>query len=320
MKTIKFLTLITLFIGFTSCSKDDDTPIIGNDTISFEGSFSREFDVQGTIQRATYTISQDNVNYDLDGGFVQTNYNIINEYYDSNDNRLIGYHESNNTYYVIFFKNISDSEITLYKKEVASLDDGENEPIPAANNTENHGWNTYQKDLPKSGKVENLYAPQEGGQGQPVSGSFTKFDFATGQITTSDTDWDIAFRGTSIIVNGGASLGTTDEPERNGDAGAYIATSTFENINSADTSLFIQDSTTGYAIATGSGNGWYTYTGPPNHLILPTAGKILVFKTRDGKYAKVEILSYYKDLDTANESRYYTFDYVYQPNEDITAL
>ena len=26
--------------------------------------------------------------------------------------------------------------------------------------------------------VENLHAPQEGGQGQPISGQFTKFDFA----------------------------------------------------------------------------------------------------------------------------------------------
>ena len=30
--------------------------------------------------------------------------------------------------------------------------------------------------------VSNLHAPQSGGQGQPVSGDFTKFDFETGQI------------------------------------------------------------------------------------------------------------------------------------------
>ena len=60
--------------------------------------------------------------------------------------------------------------------------------------------------------VEDLHAPQEGGQGQPISGQFTKFDFETGSETNSETDWDIAFRGTSIIVNGGISLGTNDEP------------------------------------------------------------------------------------------------------------
>ena len=59
----------------------------------------------------------------------------------------------------------------------------------------------------ESQTITNLYAPQLGGQGQPTSGAFTKFDFATGQTTTSETDWDIAFRGTSIIVNGGVTFG-----------------------------------------------------------------------------------------------------------------
>ena len=56
-----------------------------------------------------------------------------------------------------------------------------------------------------------------------------------------------------------------------------------------------QDSSSGYAVPSGAGNGWYTYQGPPVNLITPTPGKILVFRTNDGKYAKMEILSYYKD-------------------------
>src|SRR5690606_9642589 len=51
--------------------------------------------------------------------------------------------------------------------------------------------------------VTNLYAPQEGGQGQPISGDYTKFSFSTGTTTDSETEWDIAFRGTTILVNGG---------------------------------------------------------------------------------------------------------------------
>ncbi|GAB1856517.1 HmuY family protein [Flavobacteriaceae bacterium MHTCC 0001] len=172
---------------------------------------------------------------------------------------------------------------------------------------------------------ENLSAPQSGGQGQPVAGDFTKFDFESGQTTTSTTDWDIAFRGTTIIVNGGESTGATDEPERNGNAAAYIANNTFDAVTEISTNNFNQDAAAGLAIPTGSGNGWYTYTGPPNHLIVPTAGKILVFRTRDGKYAKVEILSYYKDApsepDTfTDESRHYTFNYVYQPNEGVSSF
>lgn len=171
--------------------------------------------------------------------------------------------------------------------------------------------------------VSNLHAPQEGGQGQPISGDFTKFDFETGQITTSDTDWDIAFRGTTIIVNGGSSQGTTDEPERTGIAAAYIATGTLESITSIETDSFVQDTTAELAIPSGSDNGWYTYAGPPTFLITPLAGKILVFRTTEGRYAKIEILSYYENAPAnpdafVDASRYFTFNYVYQPNNNVT--
>lgn len=170
-----------------------------------------------------------------------------------------------------------------------------------------------------SERVTNLHAPQSGGQGQPISGDFTKFDFSTGQSTTSATDWDIAFRGTSIIINGGASTGSDGEPDRTGNAAVYITSGGLAAIGEVDTQLFVQDTATGYAIASGSGNGWYTYSGPPNHLIEPITGGVLVVRTRDGKYAKLAIESYYKDMDPSNPAngRYYTFDYVHQPNNGV---
>lgn len=184
----------------------------------------------------------------------------------------------------------------------------------------------------ESETVSNLFAPQEGGidpvtgQPLPVSGEFSKFDFSTGQSTTSATEWDIAFRGTTIIINGGMSFGATDEPERTGNAAVYIEDGTFESVETVVTSNLKQDSESGYAIVTGSGNGWYTYN-PANNSISPTPGKVLVIRTRDGRYAKVEILSYYKDAPSeitpdiaANDARYYTFNYVYQPNENVTVF
>ena len=178
----------------------------------------------------------------------------------------------------------------------------------------------------ESDTVTNLYAPQLGGVDQttgnftPIFGEFTKFDFSTGQITTSATEWDIAFRATSIIINGGASLGTIDEPERTGNAAAYIATGTMATVETVDVGSLIQDSVSGYAI-----DAWYTYAGPPTHLITPTAGRVILVRTRDGKYAKLEILSYYKDAPDVpdafvDEERYYTFNYVYQPNSSDTSF
>ncbi|WP_430409035.1 HmuY family protein [Kordia sp.] len=173
--------------------------------------------------------------------------------------------------------------------------------------------------------VSNLHAPQTGGQGQPVSGTFAKFNFATGEATTSNTEWDIAFRGTSIIINGGTSLGTTDEPERTGNGAVYIADGTMSSITEVQTENLLQDSSSSYAIPSGSGNGWYNYAGAPTFLINPIPGKILVIRTHDGKYAKVEILSYYENAPDnpdafADASRYFTFSYVYQPNDNVTSF
>ena len=170
----------------------------------------------------------------------------------------------------------------------------------------------------QSETVSNLFAPQEGGQGQPISGDFTKFSFATGTVTESTTEWDIAFRGTSIIVNGGTSSGSADEAERTGNGGAYIATGTFASITEVDANLFLQDSETGYVLS-----NWYTYAGPPTHEISPTPGRVLVIRTHDGKYAKLEILSYYENAEpnaTFDNYRYYTFNYVYQPNAGETSF
>ncbi len=163
----------------------------------------------------------------------------------------------------------------------------------------------------------NLYAPQTGGQGQPVGGVFTKFSFSQNAIVT-DESWDIAFRGTTIIVNGGTAIGISDEPTRTGNGAVSIVSNTLSAVTTIpNASTFVQDGANTYAIPTGSGNGWYNYNST-NNLITPIAGKIFVVKTHDGKYAKMEIISYYKDApanpDPAVGSRYFTFKYVYQPS------
>lgn len=169
--------------------------------------------------------------------------------------------------------------------------------------------------------VSNLYAPQSGGQGQPVGGPFTKFSFSENAIVTND-NWDIAFRGTTIIVNGGDEIGIADEPLRTGIGAVSIVSNTFAAVTVfPETATFSQDGPAIYAIPTGSGNGWYDYNAATN-IITPRAGKIVVVKTHDGKYAKFEILSYYQNApatpDATSPSRYFTFNFVYQANSTTT--
>jgi hypothetical protein len=172
--------------------------------------------------------------------------------------------------------------------------------------------------------VTNIHAPVSKDYSvNPPSeaGDFTKFSLKAG-IVVSDDSWDIAFRGTSIIVNGGSAIGLTDEPVRTGVGALALETGTFGSISEAPAATaFKQDAPGTYALTKGSGNGWYTYN-PQTNQISSIAGKVIVVKTNDGHYAKIEIISYYKDNDTSNpeNGRYYSFNYIYNPNESDTNL
>jgi hypothetical protein len=157
-----------------------------------------------------------------------------------------------------------------------------------------------------------------------ATNKFTLFSFKTGAIVpnadSTSTNLDIGFRSTTIIVNSGTSgPGTTT---------AQILSGTLVSLSEAPSDGYKSDNKAGAtpvernAIPTGSGSGWYTYTGATN-LVAPIAGKVIVVKTADNRYAKLEILSYYKGAPASpspepagvDKDRYYTFRYVYQPND-----
>ncbi len=157
-----------------------------------------------------------------------------------------------------------------------------------------------------------------------VTGKFEKFSFSEGD-TVIHENWDVAFSGTTIIVNGGDSY-NDNQPERIGNAAVYIATGVMSDIRTVDLSKLEQDNTSGPAIVDDlgiSGNGWASYD-MSTHIISPIAGRILVFRTHDNKYAKMEIVYYYDspnpDPSNGDYGGYYTFNYVYQPNDNNTSF
>lgn len=149
--------------------------------------------------------------------------------------------------------------------------------------------------------------------GQPVgTGRFTFYSLREGEVVedSASTAWDLAFRGTTILVNGG-----TSGP---GEGAALVVTGTFEDVTEAPADGYATDGAEGNAIPTGSGNGWYNYN-PQLNLVTPIPGRVLIIKTADGRYAKVRIVSYYEGAPetpdpTTDEARYYTFEYVLQPD------
>ncbi|GIV61403.1 MAG: hypothetical protein KatS3mg044_0269 [Rhodothermaceae bacterium] len=113
-------------------------------------------------------------------------------------------------------------------------------------------------------------------------------------VNEADDDWDLAFNSVEVRVNGTAQY--VDEA--------------FDALDEAPTG--------GYeaTLPTGSGKAWYLYQFD-THTIVPIPDRVLVLRTRDGKYAKVQFLSFYRDSPDGTPvgpPRYYTFRYVIQPD------
>jgi hypothetical protein len=157
-----------------------------------------------------------------------------------------------------------------------------------------------------------------------ASGSnYVFYDLKNGAVLTladsNSTKWDIAFKGSAIIVNSAIS--------GPGTAQAQLVDGLFDEYTEAPATGYLSDSEAGRAIV-GSG-GWYTYTGNATsgaqHAILPNAGKIIIVKNTDGTYSKIQIISYYKgnpntssesfiNSETRPASRHYTFRFITQPD------
>jgi hypothetical protein len=178
--------------------------------------------------------------------------------------------------------------------------------------------------------VNNLAADTVTGlgvDGRPKSaGTTTYYSLVDNkEIASADaasTKWDIAFSSTKILVNSG-----TSGP---GIGGAFVYVGLFDALKTipADSNFATDNANAAsFAIPLGSGKAWYTYDGMTT-LVSPIAGRVLVIRTATGKFAKIEIISYYKGgvtlpasasvNDKLFKQRYYTFRYAYQPNGSKT--
>ncbi|MFM1972426.1 MAG: hypothetical protein RL185_1108 [Bacteroidota bacterium] len=166
-----------------------------------------------------------------------------------------------------------------------------------------------------------------GVDGRPQSaGSITYYSLVDNKVIAAadaaTTKWDVAFTATKVLVNSG-----TSGP---GLGGAFVFKGLFDDLKTIPSdSTFATDNSnaSSFAIPWGSGKGWYTYDGLTT-LVNPIAGRVLVIRTAAGKFAKIEIINYYKggvtlpstaaDVDKLTKQRYYTFRYAYQPNGTTT--
>ena len=138
------------------------------------------------------------------------------------------------------------------------------------------------------------------------------FSFATGDVVeVADAEnsdaWDIGFQRTQVKLNGGISgpgMGSA----------VMLTETTFEAVTAAPADGYREDTEDTLAIVPQSEKGWYIYTGPPTHWILPLEDRVFVIKAADGTFAKVQFVGYYKDNENKEDSGFVTFAYVHQPD------
>lgn len=147
------------------------------------------------------------------------------------------------------------------------------------------------------------------------TGQLTYFNLRENTVVdpadSNSAKWDLAFKATTLLTNGGSS-----GPGQGG--GQVLAGTDFETLAEAPESGYRTDQPGDPAI---SASSWYTYTGsegnPPN-AILMKPGIVLVLRTADNRYVKLQITSYYQGgaavpADGA-KARFYHFRYVFQPD------
>ncbi len=138
------------------------------------------------------------------------------------------------------------------------------------------------------------------------------FSFETGDIVevadaTNSEVWDIGFQRTKVKINGGVSgpgMGST----------VMLTETTFEDVAVAPEDGYRSDTEDTFAIVPQSEKGWYIYTGPPTHWILPLEDRVFVIKAAGGTFAKIRFIGYYKDNENKQDSGFVTFEYVHQPD------
>jgi len=127
------------------------------------------------------------------------------------------------------------------------------------------------------------------------------------KVDKESTEWDIKFKGSQITFGNGAS--------------GQVVEGILDSYETAPESGYLES-------IKGLGT-IYTYTGQdtePKHAVLVTPGRLIIVKTGKGKYAKIEMISYYKGnpktdtpefadyQKTRPAGSYHTFNYVLQPN------
>ncbi|BDS13599.1 hypothetical protein [Aureispira anguillae] len=167
---MKYLLYIILGIHLSACTHISSNEEVEkfkeqfhSDQFSLEGDYHWVFQLMGSTQQSVHTFYPDRIVYQMEGTVYSTNYTMQKLSYNKTENKWIGQDE-NGIVYVLFFKNKTDSTITMYKHKCKTkgVEEAINFGVPKADATEDHGWNVYAHN---EADIRDIL---------PVNGSFVK--------------------------------------------------------------------------------------------------------------------------------------------------
>lgn len=155
--TTRFIGLAALMLTISSCNESHNTSLTEAiqtekkvEKIPLSGIYSWTFDAPKLgVHKSTNVFFADSIQYSLVGPINVKNTQTL-EHYDSKEKRCITKRNraGKDVYTVMFFKDITDSTVIIYKHECK---EGKEEaisfPYPAADASADYGWNTYKKEM-----------------------------------------------------------------------------------------------------------------------------------------------------------------------------
>ncbi|MEM6526084.1 MAG: hypothetical protein AAGF85_10100 [Bacteroidota bacterium] len=144
-----YITMVLVFqISCTHRNTDDQTrkyaDLLVKDNLELTGDYYWNFQLMGGTQRSKHSFYRDSIVYKMEGKVYSTDYTMQKLSYDIASNKWIGQDEQG-IVYVLFFKYVTDSTISIYKHKCKTkgLEEALSFKIPDADATTDHGWNTY---------------------------------------------------------------------------------------------------------------------------------------------------------------------------------
>lgn len=148
MKYSIFIVMLSILFSCTHQSTQEEVSKFSNqfhnDEFDLRGNYNWEFQLMGSKQLSTHNFFADSITYSMEGKVYSTVYTMEKLSYDKSNNKWIG-RDQHGVVYVLFFKDQTDSTVTIYKRKCKTngIEEAVNFGTPEANATDDHGWNVY---------------------------------------------------------------------------------------------------------------------------------------------------------------------------------